>query len=144
MTISWSSHTMKLLSWSHTVKWLSHGAVIFEKLIVPELVKICAFHGIWRLSTGFTRVHHRTLRLCSRWCGAVCRNMLLSFTVGVLNPTPNRQDGKPPLLGWPPNTSSVYSTLPFIYGGRLLQNLRTRHAVVTRDQLDTHTRTVWL
>jgi hypothetical protein len=47
---------------------------------------------------------------------------------------PNPQAGGPPLVGRPRLAYSIYSQLPSIPGGLpSIRNLRTRHAVVTRD-----------
>jgi hypothetical protein len=60
------------------------------------------------------------------------RNKFIFY--GEVSPTPNPQAGGPPLVGCPRLLIQyIRSYLPYLEVVSSIRNLRTRHAVVTRD-----------
>jgi hypothetical protein len=67
----------------------------------------------------------------------VFSNKLIFLRWGVVSPTPNPQDGGPPLVGCPRLLIQyIRSYPPYLEGVSSIHNLRTRHAVVTRNPPD--------
>jgi hypothetical protein len=66
------------------------------------------------------------------------RNKLRGFTVGGgVSPPPNPQAGGPPPVGGPRLLIQyIRSYPPYLEAVSSIRNLRTRHAVVTRDPLN--------
>jgi hypothetical protein len=63
-------------------------------------------------------------------------NMFLFLRWGVVSPSPNPQAGGPPLVGCPRLLIQyICSFPPYLEAFSSICNLRTRHAVVTRDPL---------
>jgi hypothetical protein len=72
------------------------------------------------------KVHHRFLMNF--------RNRLIFLRWGVVSPTPNPQAGGPPLVGCPRLLIQyIRSYPPYLEAVSYIRNVRTRHAVVTRD-----------
>jgi hypothetical protein len=67
------------------------------------------------------------------------RNNLIFLRWGVVSPTPNPQAGGPPLIGCPRLLIQyINSYPPYLEAVSSIRNLRTRHAVVTRDPPTEH------
>jgi hypothetical protein len=65
------------------------------------------------------------------------RNMFLFLRWEVVSPPPNPQAGGPPLAGCPRLLIQyIRSYAPYLEAFSSTRNLRTRHAVVTRDPLN--------
>jgi hypothetical protein len=99
---------------------------ILLTLHVPNLMSI--FFTLGRLSKEPVQLRgplwHVVTSLFLRW--------------GVLSPTPNSQAGGPPLVGCPRLLILyILSYLPYLEAVSSICNLRTRHAVVTRDPPNT-------
>jgi hypothetical protein len=66
------------------------------------------------------------------------RNKLIFYDEKLLALTPNTQAGGPPLAGRPQLLIQyIRSCPPYLEAVSSIRNLRTRHAVVTRDTLNT-------
>jgi hypothetical protein len=64
----------------------------------------------------------------------IFRNKPIFLWWGIVSPTPNHQDGGPPLIGCPRLLIQyIRSYPPYLEAVSSIRNLRTRHAVVTRD-----------
>jgi hypothetical protein len=64
------------------------------------------------------------------------RNVFLLLRWGVVSPPPNPQAGGPPLVGCPRLLIQyIRSYPPYLEAFSSIRNLRTRHAVVTRNHL---------
>jgi hypothetical protein len=64
------------------------------------------------------------------------RNVFIFLRWGVVSPPPNPQAGWPPLVGCPRLLIQyIRSYPPYLEAFSSIRNLRTRHAVVTRDPL---------
>jgi hypothetical protein len=62
----------------------------------------------------------------------------------LLAPPPNPQSGGPPLVGCPQQVIQYISSYPpSLEAFSTIRNLRTRHAVVTRDRLETRRRIIY-
>jgi hypothetical protein len=65
------------------------------------------------------------------------RNTLIFLRRGVVSPTPNPKAGEPSLVGCPRLLNQyIRSYSPHLEAVSFIRNLRTRHAVVTRDPLN--------
>jgi hypothetical protein len=87
----------------------------------------CPSHPRWLYLSNYTwrqvrgSMRHFVTMCCLRW--------------GVVSPTSNPQAGGPPLVGCPwLHIQYIRSYLPYPEAVSFIRNLRTRHAVVTRDQ----------
>jgi hypothetical protein len=67
------------------------------------------------------------------------RNKLTLYCEELLAPVRTSQAGRPPLVGCPRLLNQcIHSYPPYLEGVSSIRNLRTRHAVVTRDQLNAY------
>jgi hypothetical protein len=65
--------------------------------------------------------------------------------LGVVSPTLNPQAGGPPLVGCPPLLIQyIRSYPPYLEDFSSIRNLRTRHAMVTKDPTNMANFTVWV
>jgi hypothetical protein len=116
------------ISLTHSWSW-----VLLEKPpTVQPLKKFPEFYGTRRFITVFTRALHWSLSSRSEAsCGVSWQAYFLRW---VVSPTPNPQAGGPPLVGCPRLlVQYIRSYPPKLEGVSSIRNLRTRHAVMTRD-----------
>jgi hypothetical protein len=126
-SIPWLLATVLLLY----VIWLfslthSWNCALLEKLPIVQLLKnLPAFYGTRRFITVFTRALRGFVNIFVT---------SLFFTVRSCSPTPNPKAGGPPLVSCPRLLIQyIRSYPPYLEGVSSIRNLRTRHAVVTRD-----------